>query len=187
MLRMDMRSDLCLIWLSSNIDRSSYRLKSAKRIAALRPKYISHIPNLALEATTPDPEGPSTQCFRTLVPKSIQGMVFGTRRIKSWVLGASGRYFTYQVLAATLGSLCLCGFPCLDVVRGSESKLERMITTAMHNAEGGHGASCICTCICICMLHVQCTFPCSCICICACTCTCIHILSYVYMYLYLYA
>ena len=35
------------------------------------------------------PEGPSTQYFRTLVPKTIEGMIFGTRSLKYWVLGPS--------------------------------------------------------------------------------------------------
>ena len=35
-------------------------------------------------------EGPSTQHLRTLVPKAINGMVFGTRVLKHWVLGPSG-------------------------------------------------------------------------------------------------
>ena len=38
----------------------------------------------------PDPEGPSTQYLRTLVPKAIKGMVFGTRVLTYWVLGPSG-------------------------------------------------------------------------------------------------
>ena len=37
-----------------------------------------------------DPEGPSTQYIRTLVPKTIKGMDFGTRILKYWVLGPSG-------------------------------------------------------------------------------------------------
>ena len=36
------------------------------------------------------PEGPSTQCLRILVPKTIPFMVFGTRVLKYWVLGPSG-------------------------------------------------------------------------------------------------
>ena len=35
------------------------------------------------------PEGPSTQYLRTLVPKTIEGMAFGNRNPKSWVLGPS--------------------------------------------------------------------------------------------------
>ena len=35
-------------------------------------------------------EGPSTQYLRTLVPKAIEGMVFGIRVLKYWVLGPSG-------------------------------------------------------------------------------------------------
>ena len=50
---------------------------------------------VARTATTPgslrwSPEGPSTQHLRTLVPKTIKGMVFGARVLKSWVLGPSG-------------------------------------------------------------------------------------------------
>ena len=37
------------------------------------------------------PEGPSTRYLRILVPNTIKGMVFGTRDLKSWVLGASGQ------------------------------------------------------------------------------------------------
>ena len=36
------------------------------------------------------PEGPSTQYFRTLVPKAINGMAFGIRVHRYWVLGPSG-------------------------------------------------------------------------------------------------
>ena len=36
------------------------------------------------------PEGPSTQYLRTLVPKTIPLMVFGTKGLKYWVLGPSG-------------------------------------------------------------------------------------------------
>ena len=35
-------------------------------------------------------EGPSTQYLRTLVPKATEGMFFGTRVLKYWVLGPSG-------------------------------------------------------------------------------------------------
>ena len=41
-------------------------------------------------ATVYFPEGPSTQYLRTLVPKTIALMVFGTRVLKYWVLGPSG-------------------------------------------------------------------------------------------------
>ena len=37
-------------------------------------------------------EGPSTQYFRVLVPKTIPLMVFGTRVLKFWVLGPSGKH-----------------------------------------------------------------------------------------------
>ena len=37
-----------------------------------------------------DPEGPSTQCLRSLVPNTIKSMVFGTRDLKYCVLGPSG-------------------------------------------------------------------------------------------------
>ena len=36
------------------------------------------------------PKGPRTQYLRTLVPKIIKCMVFGTRDLKYWVLGRSG-------------------------------------------------------------------------------------------------
>ena len=34
--------------------------------------------------------GPGTQSFRTLVPKAMNGVVFGARCLKYWVLGPSG-------------------------------------------------------------------------------------------------
>ena len=36
-------------------------------------------------------KGPSTHYSRTLVPKATWGMVFGTRVLKYWVLGPSGK------------------------------------------------------------------------------------------------
>ena len=36
------------------------------------------------------PEGPSTQYERTLVPKTMKSIVFGTRNLKYWLLGPSG-------------------------------------------------------------------------------------------------
>ena len=36
------------------------------------------------------PEGPSTQYLRTLVPKTIEGMGFGTRVLRFWLLGPLG-------------------------------------------------------------------------------------------------
>ena len=41
-------------------------------------------------AGQPLPEGPSTQYLRTLVPKTIPLVVFGTRVLKYWLLGPSG-------------------------------------------------------------------------------------------------
>ena len=38
------------------------------------------------------PEGPSMQYLRTLVLKTIEGMIFGTRTSRCWVYGPSG-YF----------------------------------------------------------------------------------------------
>ena len=39
------------------------------------------------------PKGPSTQDLRTLAPKAMEGMVFGIRVLKYWVLGPSGYSF----------------------------------------------------------------------------------------------
>ena len=36
------------------------------------------------------PQGPSTQYLRTLVPKTMYGMAFGTRVLKKWVRAPSG-------------------------------------------------------------------------------------------------
>ena len=36
------------------------------------------------------PKGPSAQHLRTLVPNSLNCMVFGTRNLKYWVIGPSG-------------------------------------------------------------------------------------------------
>ena len=38
-----------------------------------------------------NPEGPSTKYLRSLVPNTITSMVFGTRNLKDWVLGPSGK------------------------------------------------------------------------------------------------
>ena len=43
----------------------------------------------------PGPEGPSTQYSRSLSSKAILLMVFGTRIIKYWVLGPSGKYCSF--------------------------------------------------------------------------------------------
>ena len=37
------------------------------------------------------PKGPSTQYRRTLVPKTLPLMAFGTRVLEDWVLGPLGR------------------------------------------------------------------------------------------------
>ena len=37
-----------------------------------------------------NPQGPSTQYLRSLVPNTIKSMVFGTRNLNYWVLGPSG-------------------------------------------------------------------------------------------------
>ena len=37
------------------------------------------------------PEGPSTRCLRTLVPKTIKSMGFGARVLKYWELEPSGK------------------------------------------------------------------------------------------------
>ena len=42
------------------------------------------------------PEGPSTQYSRTLVPKTVLGVVFGTRVLKYWVLGPSRYVYIYM-------------------------------------------------------------------------------------------
>ena len=38
------------------------------------------------------PEGPITQYVRTLVLKTIEGMVFGTRVLKHWAIGPFGTF-----------------------------------------------------------------------------------------------
>ena len=48
------------------------------------------------------PEGPSTQYLRSLVPKTIPLMVFGTRVLKYWVLGPSGFHNT-QIMKLVFG------------------------------------------------------------------------------------
>ena len=45
---------------------------------------------LGLDNELRNPEGPSTECLRTLVPRNIKGMVFRTRDLKYWELGPSG-------------------------------------------------------------------------------------------------
>ena len=54
--------------------------------------YLVHLDPLGvfLVDTFYFPKGPSTQYSRTLVPNTIQGIVFGTRVLKYWVRGPSG-------------------------------------------------------------------------------------------------
>ena len=40
-----------------------------------------------------DPEGKI--CLRLLIPKTTKGVVFGTRDLKYWVLGPSGKQHAY--------------------------------------------------------------------------------------------
>ena len=49
----------------------------------------------------PGPEGPSTQYSRTLGPKTIPLMAFGTKVLKYWVLGPSGIYASLYVISKT--------------------------------------------------------------------------------------
>ena len=50
------------------------------------------------------PEGPSTLCLRTLVPKTIPLMTFGTRALKCWVLGPSGTGISTDKISITKAS-----------------------------------------------------------------------------------
>ena len=43
------------------------------------------------------PEGPSTRSLRTLVPKAINGMAFGTSVFKYWLLGPWACFHVYSV------------------------------------------------------------------------------------------
>ena len=43
------------------------------------------------------PKGPSTQYSRTLVPKAIKGIGFGTRVLKYWVLGPSDSHMYRRI------------------------------------------------------------------------------------------
>ena len=66
---------------------------------------------LAVETLCADPKskpstrptevhGPSTQHLRTLVPKTIKGIVFGSRNLEYWVIGPSGtslNHYQYHV------------------------------------------------------------------------------------------
>ena len=84
------------------ICRSRFRYAVAKQTA--NPSNPTSTSNLGLQdqrmQTTrrtvaptwnaPHPVGPTTQYFRTLVPKTIKGMVSRTRVLKCWVLGPSG-------------------------------------------------------------------------------------------------
>ena len=54
-------------------------------IAFPRPPLVGFYSRLA------NKEGPSTECFRTLVPKTIMGMALGARVPKDWVLGLPGK------------------------------------------------------------------------------------------------
>ena len=63
-----------------------------------------------------DPEGPSTQYLRTLVPNTNKGMVFGTRNLKYWVLGPSG-IVVVLIQASAMNSLGLSHLAWEDVIR----------------------------------------------------------------------
>ena len=67
---------------------------------------------LGTESATklPYPEGPSTQHIRTLVPKTVKGMVFGTRVLEYWVLGPSGSFLNFQPSAPRPASGEACHF-----------------------------------------------------------------------------
>ena len=61
--------------------RPSFALESPDPLSGCSCKALLSIPL---------PEGPSSQYLRPLVPKTIQGVFFGSRILKYWVLGPSG-------------------------------------------------------------------------------------------------
>ena len=54
-----------------------------------------------LQSHSSYPEGPSTQNLRSLIPKTIPCMVFGTRVMKYWVLGPSELHHLSEALSQT--------------------------------------------------------------------------------------
>ena len=64
--------------------------KTVEGSANLKPSTSSWPNEASGRSVVSIPEGPSTQYVRTLVPKAMKRMVFGTRVLKYWVLGSSG-------------------------------------------------------------------------------------------------
>ena len=90
-------------------------------VAALRVSTYSaqsSCQNLWLTCSQPDgsyetcPEGPSTQYLRTLAPQTIQGMVFGTRVLRYWVLGPSGLVLSLNSSRRLNWLFLYIGVPC---------------------------------------------------------------------------
>ena len=81
-------------------------------------------------SATTTPEGPSNQYSRTLVPKAMNGIVFGTRVLKYWVLGPSG-YWSSQVKQLVLG----CPEP--QGLRGIGSSVKNQARTSPHRLDSG--------------------------------------------------
>ena len=56
------------------------------------------------------PRGPSTQYLKTLAPKTIPLMIFGTNVFSYWVLGSSGFQRKRRGSSSRETPLCLEGF-----------------------------------------------------------------------------
>ena len=126
------------------------------------------------------PEGPSTQYSRTLVPKAIKGMVFGTRVLTYWALGPSG-------IARLATEVKAGGRP----RRGQEDP-------SLVEAGGLRGVrrqwrfftecmdACMCPSFYVCIYVGMCVFAYIYTLICSYVCSYMYIYIYTYAYLYMY-
>ena len=86
------------------------------------------------------PEGSTTQYLRSLVPKTILLMVFGTRVLKYWVLGRSGYPFSRR---HALESLHPRRAPGLCGGAGVASALPALFGASAPSTRNCHLASCL--------------------------------------------
>ena len=115
-----------------------------------------------LNASSPEhvyPEGPSTQCFRTLVLKTIPFMVFGTRVLKYWVLGPSG------ILGVVTHRMPWYLVMNCWVAAGRVSK-DRVVEFSFHSL------------VCVDYMYVY-KYACICMCVYACEHVCMHQCTYI--------
>ena len=92
-------------WTSYAFNIGSFRKSCREGVANLRiqVRKLGTLLNSAVATSWTGPEGPSTQYLRSLVPKTILLMEFGTRDLEYWVFGPSVRYIIPCHSRRTLG------------------------------------------------------------------------------------